>query len=168
MKGIHAKGTFTRYEQALLAAATKMVAAVQEPAVTKAFPQFRHVRCHELARAVGSLLKLPVVDGIALCSNGLVEHSWLLTRRGPRSNILDVYCVDRLPMVQLVDTPTFPLMSLYQAATLQLRVPVNKGVVKMLVKMMRPKSALPANVKPDPPMYAIRRGKTSARSKVGK
>ena len=54
------------------------------------------VRCHELARFVARVDNLQVVDG--KCN--LVEHSWLLT---PERNILDVYAVGRLPMVQFVD-----------------------------------------------------------------
>ena len=57
------------------------------------------LRCHELARAVAHVLDLPVQDG----SHGLVDHSWLWTgTRTAPGNILDVYCVGRLPMVQLV------------------------------------------------------------------
>jgi len=58
------------------------------------------LRCHEVVRAVGVQLGLQVVDGLYGC----VDHSWLLTGfRGPRSNILDVYAVGRLPQVQLID-----------------------------------------------------------------
>ncbi len=68
--------------------------------------RFANVRCHELARAVGRVLALPVEDGLY----GFVDHSWLWTRpvqRLPTSrigwpNILDVYAVGRLPMVMLV------------------------------------------------------------------
>jgi hypothetical protein len=62
-------------------------------------------RCHEIARAVGQVLKLPVQDGWY----GAIEHSWLwIPQEGPSSYgfeydaILDVYAVGRLPMVQLV------------------------------------------------------------------
>ena len=62
------------------------------------------VRCHEVARAVGRILGLPVVDGVC----GAVQHSWLTIQahRDPdeRTFILDVYAVGRLPPVQLVDT----------------------------------------------------------------
>jgi len=57
------------------------------------------LRCHEVTRAVGAQIGLKVVDG----KSGRVDHSWLLTVDNPRSNILDVYVVGRLPQVQLVD-----------------------------------------------------------------
>ena len=52
------------------------------------------VRCHELARAVGRVLDLPVMDG----SFGACEHTWLLL---PTHVILDVYVPARVPQVQL-------------------------------------------------------------------
>ncbi len=62
------------------------------------------VRCHELTRAVGRILDLPVQDG----HHGAVQHSWLWTGKFPveskHPNILDVYCVGRMPQVQLADT----------------------------------------------------------------
>lgn len=62
------------------------------------------IRCHEMARAVGRILDLPVVDGVC----GAVQHSWLTIKahQDPteREFILDVYAVGRLPPVQLVDT----------------------------------------------------------------
>jgi hypothetical protein len=60
------------------------------------------LRCHELARAVGICLSLPAADG----SYGSVEHSWVWTKvfdDVSPPNIIDVYAVGRLPMVQLVD-----------------------------------------------------------------
>lgn len=68
------------------------------------------IRCHEVARIVGSLLGLPVQDG----RYGLCDHSWLWTRKpacrldrlrvtgAPR--ILDPYCVGSLPLVRLLDS----------------------------------------------------------------
>jgi hypothetical protein len=70
------------------------------------------VRCHELARAVQHLLlHTEVCDGWY----GMVEHSWLWTKKperfvvddvehllGPFPNILDVYAPGRVPQVQLV------------------------------------------------------------------
>lgn len=60
------------------------------------------VRCHEVARVVGGILKLPWTDGWY----GLTEHSWLWTRPWepltPPPNVLDVYAVGRLPPVLLV------------------------------------------------------------------
>ncbi len=71
------------------------------------------LRCHEVARVVGRILKLPVQDGFY----GYVEHSWCWTHE-PRvelnartnwPNILDPYVPGKLPCVQLVDTsPLLP------------------------------------------------------------
>lgn len=55
------------------------------------------VRCHELARAVGELLGLEVVDG----SYGAMEHSWIVIRSGKALLVLDVYVPAALPQVQL-------------------------------------------------------------------
>lgn len=57
------------------------------------------IRCHELARAVRHKLsdRWDVVDG----DYGLVEHTWLYDAKA--QVILDVYCVGRDPMVQLID-----------------------------------------------------------------
>lgn len=68
--------------------------ADQVAAVVEALP--REFRCHEVARAVGKLLSVPVVDG----HHGTVEHSWCVV---DERIILDVWCVGRLPRVQLVD-----------------------------------------------------------------
>jgi len=70
-------------------------------------------RCHEIARAVGTLLGLSHQDGYY----GFVDHTWLWTapfaapcyepsRNRTRvgfPHILDVYCVGSLPMVRLLD-----------------------------------------------------------------
>lgn len=60
---------------------------------------FEELRCHELARAVGLKLNLPVIDG----KYGIVEHSWLRTVGKGKYNVIDVYCVGSLPLVQLRD-----------------------------------------------------------------
>ncbi len=107
------------------------------------------VRCHELARAVGEVLKLPFQDGMY----GFVEHTWLWThplgdgadysdilRIGP--NILDVYCVGRLPMVQLVDGKHTQLPHIgWSYRPTNLRTDIDSSCVKSLVKelsMMMP------------------------------
>ncbi len=60
------------------------------------------LRCHEVTRAVATILGLPFTDG----EFGAVEHSWLWTTIDLDGeypgNILDVYCIGRLPVVQLV------------------------------------------------------------------
>jgi hypothetical protein len=102
MKGYSASEEgFKPFEQRLLLQATQLVDCIPET-LWGGGP----LRCHELARACGKFLNLPVADG----RYGSVEHSWLWTRpltpmqpgESP-PNILDVYAVGRLPMVQLVD-----------------------------------------------------------------
>lgn len=64
------------------------------------------VRCHEVARVIGGILKIPWTDGWY----GMAEHSWLWTRPydvfGPRPNVLDVYACGRMPPVILVHSST--------------------------------------------------------------
>jgi len=91
------------------------------------------VRCHELARAVGSVLGLEHEDG----RFGFVDHTWLWTK-SPSSedfcapwvlpNILDVYVPGSVPSVQLVHMATglpsrYSLTSLYSAVDLMIRQP---------------------------------------------
>ena len=64
------------------------------------------VRCHELARAVGRMFGLMVIDG----KYGAVDHSWLM----PGPHILDVYAVGRLPQVQLVSIETLLPHGMYR------------------------------------------------------
>lgn len=96
--------------------------------VKKAFwkdSQNRLVRCHELARAVGRVLRLKWVDGkYATC-----EHSWLkLNER----TIIDVYTPARLPVVQLIDLHgLFPEKDSYKEAD-ELRKDIRWGVVEKL------------------------------------
>jgi len=68
------------------------------------------LRCHELARAVGTVMELEHCDGWY----GMHSHSWLWTTEPDRfdaqnhpnmfapPNILDVYALGRLPQVQLI------------------------------------------------------------------
>ena len=91
---------FTEDEVGLLKSATRVVENLDD---------VKGIRCHELVRAMGWLLKLDVQDGYY----GFVNHSWLWTAKydaarviTPRlglPNILDVYCVGSLPMVRLVN-----------------------------------------------------------------
>lgn len=92
---------FTFDEIALYRRAARFVATITSEETAK------KVRCHELARAVGLLLDLPVQDGYY----GFADHSWLWTTPLPKTiigrinfpNVLDVYSVGQLPMVRLVD-----------------------------------------------------------------
>lgn len=104
MRGYAELNVFTPQECDLWLRATALVIRVDEVV-------FPDLRCHELARAVGQVLDLPVQDG----SYGFVEHSWLWTRpvdnqqltslrrRLGFPNVLDVYSVGALPVVRLVD-----------------------------------------------------------------
>lgn len=87
MEGYAATSILTPSEIALWERAKALVASV---------PEEWGVRCHELARAVGAALELPVVDG----HYGIVEHSWC---KVGRYRILDPYVPGSLPPVQLHD-----------------------------------------------------------------
>ena len=100
-KGEH-QDVFTGAEKVFLEAAARIVDLL--PEIT---PDGELIRCHEVARIVGCLLKLEVQDG----KYGLHDHSWLWTGpfhpRWPRSldppKILDPYCVGNLPIVRILD-----------------------------------------------------------------
>lgn len=106
MKGYTSRTIIPETEQHMLETAAWLVGRLPESHV---------IRCHELARAVGRALDLPVQDG----SFGVVDHSWLwLPPRASRErapsdhdnryfkwpNILDVYMPGAVPMVQIVYT----------------------------------------------------------------
>ncbi len=101
MKGYAEREIFSAEEKLLLFEAKKIV---------RFFPAHdaknRWVRCHEVARVVGTVLGLEVMDG----HYGMCEHSWLWTKPlvplCPPPNILDPYVVGRLPSVQLVHSST--------------------------------------------------------------
>lgn len=127
MKGYSATEIFAQFEQALLRRAEALVAAVDDPS--------GDVRCHELARAVGRILDLPVEDG----AYGACDHSWLVIRPDMFASpcILDVYAVGRLPIVQLVDARQIlqPHFSAYQKR--EPRDDIREDVVERLVEQMR-------------------------------
>jgi hypothetical protein len=141
MKGYAATDVFTARELQLLEKATKLVAAVSDDTAYVAAGEL--IRCHELARAVGDVLHLPVVDG----KFGSVEHSWLLTTLPnsakrtagfvPRPSILDVYSVGRLPMVQLVDNVHWGLTAHKAYVEGEFRKDINTGVVERLLCQMK-------------------------------
>lgn len=96
---------FTKREIELLGLATIIVELLPETT-----PDGELVRCHEVARIVGCLLKLPVEDG----KYGLHDHSWCWTgpfhpgypRTLDPPKILDPYCVGNLPVVRILDSAT--------------------------------------------------------------
>jgi hypothetical protein len=90
----------------------------------------REIRCHELARALGRILELPVVDGATVGC----DHSWLVV---DRTTFLDPYRPGCLPMVQLIDTglPTLTRLTYDQAR--RVRDDIRLDVVEDLVRTMR-------------------------------
>ncbi len=96
MLGYSYTTVFSQHEIDLYNRATKIVENIPEAVNGEV------LRCHEVTRVISTLIGLPYTDG----KFGAVEHSWLWTstaRDGEYpGNILDVYCVGRLPMVQLI------------------------------------------------------------------
>ena len=100
MRGYAEVEVFSAAEIELWRRATALVGALPDPA------DIDHIRCHELARAIGEELGLGIQDG----HFGFTEHSWLwatpkvdnteLIWRLP--NILDVYVPGEVPQVQLI------------------------------------------------------------------
>lgn len=125
MIGYSANEVFSQNSQQLLALATLIVSS---------FPEIDDagelIRCHEVARAVGEILQLEVVDG----RYGMVEHSWLELSRG---RILDVYAMGRLPPVQLVMSSalTIPEYQAHKAGTP--RDDIRADVVGKLIETAR-------------------------------
>jgi len=126
MKGYSFKHIFNSTELSFLALAELCVAAVEDPSE-------QTIRCHELARAVGTVLGLDHVDG----KYGAVEHTWLLTQVGPRRCILDVYCAGRLPMVQLIDAHSLGLLHREQYRPGSARNDINRDTLDALIRVMR-------------------------------
>lgn len=97
MKGYSELQVFQQRELQLFREATDIVAVLPERA------QGEFIRCHEVARVVGHILGLDVIDGKYEIG---AEHSWLpiVQKRGKYSwwSILDPYVVGRVPPVQLV------------------------------------------------------------------
>jgi hypothetical protein len=124
------QSVFTVKELALFHRASNLVATIPN--------SFKpEIRCHELARAVGDLLKLPHCDGTYGRNAKVgVEHTWLVLSPWAReTRILDVYSVGSLPIVQLVHTNCF-LPKRYHAGVE--RTDIRSDVVAELKKAMRP------------------------------
>jgi hypothetical protein len=108
MKGYSEAEIFSAAEKRLLRSAASIVDALPDSGPDGL------LRCHEVARVVGRLLGLHVVDGFY----GFVDHSWLWTSaldtrrvmgRTGFPNILDPYCVGGLPLVRIVHcSPSLP------------------------------------------------------------
>jgi len=105
MKSICETTYFPKVALDYLARATRIVEEIPiafEPVIGE------ELRCHEVARVVGTILELKVLDG----AYAAVDHSWCMIE-GPghrgKKLILDSYSVGRLPQVQLVDFYVNPL-----------------------------------------------------------
>jgi len=96
MRSYHLENHFTKEAADLFERASELVTLMPDPAADEA-----PWRCHEVARAVGRVLGLNVVDGHC----GAVEHSWLMIPGGASHGlaaILDVYAPGVLPQVVLL------------------------------------------------------------------
>lgn len=95
------------------------------------------VRCHELARAVVSLLArrgtvgvdLIVVDGML----GPVEHSWIELSSARGVAILDTYAPGRVPQVQLIASDLAISSSYVRGAA---RLDIDAALVESLAEEM--------------------------------
>lgn len=124
MKGISENEIFSANELELFHAASDVVSLLPEVDQHGAL-----LRCHEVARIVGGLLRLPVMDGRYEYG---CEHSWCVIKEanGRGFTILDPYAVGRLPLVQLVCvTPTMPNRYFPEA----LRKDIREDVVERLL-----------------------------------
>jgi hypothetical protein len=130
MKSYSELEMFPDRQLALLGHATWLIERVQaEP----------ELRCHELARAVGRVLKLPHQDGFY----AFVDHTWLWTEERAEyhpwllPNILDVYAVGSLPQVRLVDMqhPGCGHVQLYRFD--RPRTDIDESLVERLVAEMQ-------------------------------
>lgn len=139
MKSYSETNVFTPEELALFGRATAYVARVDESVFKEP------VRCHELARAVGTLLGLEYEDGVYSCLpeiGGGVDHSWLLVPRKDRNNvcvgysILDVYAVGSLPQAQMLCCGTTAPHH-RNFIKREERTDIDEMIVKRLVQMMR-------------------------------
>lgn len=149
MKGYSQRVIFDERKQNLLLAATRLVehafaSPVLERELANWASPWNEVRCHELARAVGRVLVLPVQDGYY----GFVDHSWLWTEEidpeGPLNDrlgfpdILDVYAVGSLPMVRLVSArhTALPHVGWSYRPSVRPRDDVSEEVVKHMIRAM--------------------------------
>lgn len=126
-------GEFQGRDVELLRDATTVVDALPDP-----LQGMKPWRCHEVARVVGELLGLRVVD----CTYGAMDHSVLFIRdahypSGHCAVILDPYCPGRLPQVQLVYLFIgTPQAAMYKSAP-KPRTDIREMQVKFLLKKVR-------------------------------
>lgn len=140
MTPVVAQEDFTEEELTLLQRATRMVDSLDAPDGRILGIE---IRCHELARAVGSILQLPVSDG-RYGMRGSIEHSWLRVGNWQDyydAKILDVYVPGACPQVQLLlyGNSFLPTRELYVQGVQYERTDVNEGFVDHLVELMKDK-----------------------------
>lgn len=157
MKSYSEREIFGCDELSMLEMAQRMIAEIPDEVVS-IHPAWR---CHELARAVvrsfcrfgpesNALLKrLRVVDG----KFGRIEHSWI-AYKAPADHmgavrILDVYCVARLPQVQLIDCFVgTEILNLYKPGHWP-RTDVDEDAVEYLVQVWEMEKRQREKRKPD-------------------
>jgi hypothetical protein len=130
VNGYNADHTFSEKQIRVMKRAADIVAWINDQSLGAG----RHdmMRCHEVARIVGLLLDLPVVDG----KYGAVDHSWLiLNAYRSKACILDVYSVGSLPMVQLRDASIPGADKLYRHG--DLRTDIHQKIVDMEIDLWR-------------------------------
>jgi len=86
------------------------------------------LRCHEVATAVGRLLKLSVEHGMYEVA---AQHSWL---RLPSGHILDAYAMGRLPPVILVAVVLTMPVRYEKLPPAELSFDTNEETVRWLVE----------------------------------
>lgn len=119
---------FTRADLDVLRDATSIVDALPNP--PKGKPA---LRCHEVARVVGKLLRLRVID----CKLGAMEHSVCLVREASKRQgavLLDPYCPGRMPQVQLVYQWTGAPIDAQYRSSKEPRTDINEKLVEALAK----------------------------------
>ena len=132
---------FNKREFELWSRATEMVRMIPDDMdhsdrISPAWDRHHYrIRCHELANAVGTYLRLQVTNG----NCGSVEHTWCWTTR---DHILDVYSIGTLPMVQLVDYASMrkrislPYTHVYLADPFP-RTDIRTNIVNALLELWR-------------------------------
>lgn len=122
---------FSEYDLWMLKTAQDLVARIPEDGSPN-HPEGL-LRCHEIARVVAKCLHIEqmVEDG----KYGHTDHSWI---RFPNTNILDVYAVGRLPMVQLVCCTSLTLLEPTLYKRLGARTDIDHTLVEQLHAVLCP------------------------------
>jgi hypothetical protein len=103
----------------------------EDPELLRKLGEEEELRCHELARAVGRLLKLEHQDG----RFGTREHSWLWVGK---KTVLDVYVPGSLPQVQLITYYNYSLPWMKAYVVGQGRSDIREKVITNLLQWWEP------------------------------